>query len=288
MNELDWPELSMTTGHYNSSKWGRVISGPMDSIYQRFFDANRCNHRDFQNNAVNGARASAMADGIVQTLARRQNTDAPVMLTLELVGNDVCSGHPGLGHMTPPQEFHDKELETLRYIDAHVPNGSRVILVGLVDGRFLYNNMHGRVHPIGALRGDVTYKNVYDYLECIGDTPCWGWLNSNETWRNATTEHAFLLNAQLEEIVKTETFNNIEVLYTVYDIQAAADIVVKDGGQPWQLIEPVDGFHANQLGNAVSTQVFWNVMQQQKPHWMPAINPHNADIMKKFGDQGGY
>lgn len=29
--------------------------------------------------------------------------------------------------------------------------------VGLIDGRILYDTMHARVHPLGALRGDVTY-----------------------------------------------------------------------------------------------------------------------------------
>lgn len=287
-NELDWPQLSTGTGHFNASKWPNDIQGPMDSIYQRLFELNRCNHRDYQNIAVNGARSTAMAQHIVQSMARNQANDEPLMIVLELVGNDVCSGHPGTSHMTPPQEFYDAELATLRYLDAHIPAGSHVILVGLVDGRFLYDNMHARVHPVGSLRGDVTYKNVYDFLECNGVTPCWGWLNSNETWRNATTEHAFLLNAQLQKLAETENFTNFDVVYTIYNIQAAAEIVKKDGGQPWQLIEPVDGFHANQLGNAIATEVFWKVLAETKPNWLPPSNPHNEAIVAKFGNQGGY
>jgi hypothetical protein len=35
---------------------------------------------------------------------------------------------------------------------------------------------------------------VYSFLSCHGSNPCWGWLNSNETWRNMTTNHANSLN----------------------------------------------------------------------------------------------
>ncbi|XP_065191955.1 acyloxyacyl hydrolase-like [Sycon ciliatum] len=287
-NELDWPQLSTATGHYNSSRWPDEIHGPMDSLYQRMFELNRCNHRDYQNIAVNGARATAMADHIVLTLSRQQTRDQPLLIMLELVGNDVCSGHPDFSHMTPPDVYHDAQLKTLRYLDTILPRGSHILLVGLVDGRFLYNNMHSRIHPLGAFRGDVTYQNVYDYLDCLGVTPCWGWLNSNESIRNATTEHAELLNAQLQKIADTEKFNNFDVLYTMYDINAAAKEAAKFGKQPWQLVEPVDGFHANQLSNSLTAGLLWKLFQQERPAWVPAANPHNADIVGKFGDQGGY
>lgn len=287
-NELDWPQLSMTTGHYNSTRWQHAISGPMDSIYERIRNLNRCNHRDFQNIGVNGARSTSMAEHIVSSLARHPDNDQPVLMVFELVGNDVCNGHPGTSHMTPPKEYYDSQLASLRYIDSHVPNGSHIALVGLADGRVLYDNMHARTHPIGALRNDVTYADFYAYLNCLGVSPCWGWMNTNETWRNVTTEHAMLLNKQLQQLAETEVFENFKVQYSTYDIQAAAEIWAKTGGELWQLIEPVDGFHANQIGNALGTQVFWNKINEQHPSWLPAVNPHNADIQKKFGDQGGY
>ena len=51
-NELDWPQLSLVTG-YTQSKWS-VATGKMDSIYNRLVQRNRCNHRDYQNLAING------------------------------------------------------------------------------------------------------------------------------------------------------------------------------------------------------------------------------------------
>ena len=42
---------------------------------------------DFQNIGVNGARTGAMADEIMFTLGRNQNTDHPLILNYALIGN---------------------------------------------------------------------------------------------------------------------------------------------------------------------------------------------------------
>ncbi len=48
-NELDWPMLSAGTAYFNSTEnWEEVIQGPVDSMYLRFRERNRCNHRDYQ------------------------------------------------------------------------------------------------------------------------------------------------------------------------------------------------------------------------------------------------
>lgn len=51
-NELDWPQLSLVTG-YMQSVWN-ITKGKTDSLYNRLVERNRCNHRDYQNLAVNG------------------------------------------------------------------------------------------------------------------------------------------------------------------------------------------------------------------------------------------
>ena len=38
----------------NTQKFHNVLHGPVDSVYLRMFDRNHCNHRDYQNIAVNG------------------------------------------------------------------------------------------------------------------------------------------------------------------------------------------------------------------------------------------
>ncbi|CAF5045737.1 unnamed protein product, partial [Rotaria socialis] len=63
---------------------------------------------------------------------------------------------------------------------------------------------------------------------------------------------------------------------------------ISQGGEPWQLIESVDGFHISQYGHAITSDVIWSWLQSNKPHWLPPANPHNADIERVFKDQGGY
>ena len=47
--------------------------------------------------------------------------------------------------------------------------------------------MH-RIHPVGKLNADVRYADIYEWLKCLGLTPCAGWMNKNETVRQLTTK----------------------------------------------------------------------------------------------------
>jgi acyloxyacyl hydrolase len=77
--------------------------------------------------------------------------DHPALAIFSLIGNDVCNGHPGTSHMTPPDTFHEYITKSLVALNAKLPKGSFVVLVGLVDGRVLFNNMHARQHPVGKM-----------------------------------------------------------------------------------------------------------------------------------------
>lgn len=92
-NEFDWPMLSATTGFDNTSQFAPDIAGPVNSTYQVMRSRNLCAHRDFQNIAVNGARAGDMNRTIMQSMSRIQDKDRPVLLVYALIGNDVCNGH---------------------------------------------------------------------------------------------------------------------------------------------------------------------------------------------------
>ena len=54
-----------------------------------------------------------------------------------------------LPEMTTPEKLYSKVMQTLQYLDSHLPNGSHVILYGLPDGRFLWDQLHDRYHPLG-------------------------------------------------------------------------------------------------------------------------------------------
>ncbi len=60
------------------------------------------------------------------------------------------------------------------------------------------------------------------------------------------------------------------------------------GGEYWQLIEAVDGFHINQYANAIVSDILWDFIEKNHPDWLGPINPYNDMIAEIFGDQGGY
>ncbi|KAI1242940.1 Acyloxyacyl hydrolase [Lamprotornis superbus] len=240
-DELDWPQFSEITGFLNST-----IGGWTDSLYLRLRKRNRCNHRDLQNISQNGGSSGNLLS-LIKSLARNQLLDNPAIVIYATIGNDVCNGERDtLAHMTTPKEMLSNVVQALRYLDSHLPNGSHVILTGLVDGRFLWDNLHDRYHPLGQLNKDVTYSQLYTFLDCLQVSPCSGWLTPNETLRNLTSERALQLSNVLKEIARSEKFANFDIFYMDFPLRQTAEEWRKMGGEPWQLIEPVDGFHPNQ------------------------------------------
>jgi acyloxyacyl hydrolase len=188
-NEMDWPQRSATSGFIADD---HDDPGPMSSIYAAMRDRNRCNHRDYHNIAVNGARASDMNSTIIRSFQRSQELDKPVLVSFALIGNDVCNGHPDYyNHMTKPEDFYNSVVASLEYLDTVLPMGSHVMLVGLAHGSVLYDTMHNRTHPVGT-----QYENLYDWLNCLEMSPCLVWMNNNETIRNIGDTRAAELNAQ--------------------------------------------------------------------------------------------
>ncbi|PVD20558.1 hypothetical protein C0Q70_18714 [Pomacea canaliculata] len=248
-NEIDWPEMSTASGH-GFNNWTEVIQGPIDSLYLRLWQRNHCNHRDYQNIGVNGADSFSMVKPIMESLARKQQTDQPLVVIYALVGNDVCNGHTDdtFAHMTTPAQMKANVMDTLIYLDKKLPYNSTVFLVGLADGRVLYDSLKDHIHPIGRYWNKFTYSQFYDFFNCLQISPCSGWMNTNGTIRNMTTE----------------------------------------GGQTWQLLEPVDGFHSNQYGQALTAQVTWEEAEKLMPQVFGPVNPANEKIAQIFGSQGGY
>jgi len=287
-DELDWPMLSWSTGHLNASQFAPDIAGPTASFYSNLRSQNLCNHRDYQNLGVNGAASQNLAPFATE-LARNASGATPVkpiFLIMSMIGNDVCNHRHSFDSMTTPAKYKEGVMAGLRQADATVPPGSKVLLVPLVDGRVLYDEMHNRIHPVGETNQDVTYTDLYDFLNCLEVSPCWGWMNSNQSVRDGTWAHASALNAELPKIV-AETqgqWRNIEVLFLGNLFNEALNAY--PAGNRWQLIEPVDGFHPSQLANALIGQYIWNATVTAGH--APPVNPHNAEIKARFGDQGGY
>lgn len=139
-------------------------------------------------------------------LRRNQTIDFPMIMTFELLGNDVCGKGPG--DYTPPDVFEKNVLQYWQWLDTVLPKGSHVLVLGLVDGRILYNSMWNQTHPI-----NTTYVDFYDFLNCLSISPCFGYMNSNESIRNLTTEKAMELNAVYVKLIAENKFNNFDIAY---------------------------------------------------------------------------
>ena len=281
-DEGDWPMLSWGTGHLNASQFSPAVHGPMQSLYNLLRERNQCNHNDYQNLGVNGAASGNLVDWA--TLLNRNATSTtavkPLMVFFSMIGNDVCGHNHDFTHMTTPDEYYQNVLNAVYKVDSFVPKGSSIILVPLVDGRVLYDEMHNRIHPVGETNKDVTYKDVYDFLNCLDTSPCWGWMNSNATVRNTTWSIVESLNAQLPRVVNDTLgkLNNVVVHYPGNVIDRA----LRNAPVPrWQLIEPVDGFHPSQEGNYFIAMEYWYALGNMS--LLPPVNPNNAAILSKFG-----
>jgi len=256
----------------------------MNSLYSYLRGHNLCNNNDYQNIGVNGAEAQNLVDW-ARALNRNgtQTPDTatkPMLLFFSMIGNDVCGSEQNFGHMTTPEAYYDSVYSAVIEADSFLPSGSIIVLVPLVDGRILYDTMSQRIHPVGKTNNDVTYENLYDYLNCLHISPCWGWMNSNETVRNTTWAIADSLNAQLPKVVNASagTTRNVKV---VYPGQVMNDALKNSPVPHWELIEPVDGFHPSQTGNSLIAQEYWKVITQM--NILPPENPNNAAIAAKFG-----
>jgi len=286
-DEADWPMLSWSTGWANASDYAPLISGPTNSLYSMMRADNFCNHRDYQNIGVNGASSGNLYDfaGDLDRNTSKGYSIKPLMLIMSMVGNDVCGHYHDFDHMTKPAAYKANVLKALTRADAMLPAGSIVVLVPLVDGRILFDSMHNRIHPIGLTNNDVTYSDLYEYLNCLDTSPCWGWMNTNATVRNMTWKIAQALNEQLPAIIQSTQgkWKNIKLVSVgnLFDEALAAY-----AGPKWELIEPVDGFHPSQLANSIIGKTLYNSLKAIGA--LPPVNPNNAKILAKFGNQGGY
>jgi len=279
MNELDFPMCSWGTGHVTPEECPYQYAIPgvdgVISLYTQLRERNRCNNNDFQNIGVNGARMTSSM-GLVESLARSPTADQPLLVYLALIGNDVCNGHPNFDHMTTPDDFYSHAMESLNALDAILPSGSHVVAVALFDGELLYTTMHKLQHPVGT-----SYKAIYDFMNCEEENPCWGWLNSDASIRANTTKISNSLNDVYQNISDTQAFKNFEfIFYSPRWAQLFSEYAKT--GPLSNLIEPVDGFHPSQAGNALFAQKFFEFLETEHPDAIGPINPFNAEIDALF------
>jgi acyloxyacyl hydrolase len=76
--------------------------------------------------------------------------------------------------------------------------------------------------------------------------------------------------------------------YYPFPLQQLITAWEQSGGSVVDLIEPVDGFHPSQTMNALLGDYMFKLLLQDYPDFLGPVNPNNAAITAKFGDQGGY
>ncbi|GFS78164.1 acyloxyacyl hydrolase [Nephila pilipes] len=285
-NELDWPQTSFPTGYQNLS-WP-ILDGETDSIYWRLRQRNLCNHRDFQNICFNGAASGSML-AYMKSIARKPQIDKPAVVFYAMMGNDVCERWmKSLDDLTTPEEFRKNVLKTLDNLEAILPEGSHVLLVGLVNGSFIFPAMSERLHPIGQLHKDVRYKHVYEWFNCMRIGPCYGWMNRNDTIRQATTERAVELTNVLKDIAQNKKYDSFTIRFLSNPLATVIHNWERDGLPLWKLLEPVDSLHPVQEVLPLITQAMWQEIADNYPEILGEVNPNNEIIRKLFGDQGGH
>jgi len=293
VNEFNWPQCSWATAHESTEncehQW---IVKDVDSIYLKLWRRNRYNFRDFQNIAVDGSRSPSMARSLVITTARQVANDHPALVFFALVANDVCSPHPGTGSMTTPQEFLKNNLQSLQWLDEHLPTGSHVVFIGLFHGALIWEMMHDKPYPYF----DITYGDLWRLLSDLSTggsdnrtlNPCWGWLNDDASWRNATTQRAQQLNSVYHYIIQNYKFQHFDMYYMDHpDAQIIQDWV-KSGNDAKDLFQEVGGAHPSQTASILLADAIWNYVEKNWPQLLGPVNPHNTEIEKMFGNQGGY
>jgi acyloxyacyl hydrolase len=113
-------------------------------------------------------------------------------------------------------------------------------------------------------------------------------MNPNATVRDLGTARAEELSAVYPEIIANYTFQHFDMEYYDYPLPAIGELWESMGGELWQLIEPCDGFHPNQIANKLFAEVMWGFLENDHPDWLGDENPYNIQIQSIFGDQGGY
>lgn len=88
--------LSQIAFMNDTHKFHDILHGPVDSVYKRMFNRNHCNHRDYQNIAVNGTLPPFRIDPNPNTIICCMKKTCTIFLILDLKhGQNII----GFGHL---------------------------------------------------------------------------------------------------------------------------------------------------------------------------------------------
>ena len=134
----------------------------------------------------------------------------------------------------------------------------------------------------GQLRQDLKYEQVYDWFNCMEMGPCHGWMTSNSTLRKSTTKHARQLTRILQHMAKKEKFFNFDVHFMENPFHIVINEWLDNGGEVWELIEPVDSLHPTQAARPLIAKAVWNFLETEIPQVLGPVNENNEKIRNLF------
>ncbi|KAJ3425942.1 acyloxyacyl hydrolase [Anaeramoeba flamelloides] len=281
--EGDWPQKSWATGFDLTPN--DMCEGDVNSIYLKMLERNQCNHRNYVNIAVNGMSSAGVYDLLKSSLIESiQKESYPVFGILQLFGDDICIAD-NITQLPTPQQFRENMVKALHKLDSLVAPGSVFFLMSLLDGTRPYNVLHDKIHPIGH---GVTYADFYEYMKCTQISFCSLFLTTNITEMLYAEKLALKYTQQLKDITETEKFVNFDAKFLETPQKELDELFIANGWDLTLIYEPVGGFHPTQLSNYWMAELIWKRIVTLYPEFVPPINPHNKEIIQKFGDQGGY
>ena len=272
------PEISYLTGYAGSS-----------SLYLDMRRRNRCAHRQWMSFARPGAKMRDFADQVREVdLPHSLYPAKPSIVVVQFAEGDVCADT--LLGMTRAPDFLDQLLEGLGELDIRIGNGSRVILMGLGNGK-QYDLMHNATHPVFSQGpGNGTYSDVYEYWTCLGLNPCPLRLSSDYNVRNAATQRSLEIDGVLAYVSTHYSWANFTSVFLGTDdvVNRAVENWVGDGKDAELFFSGFDGFHPAFPAFPYLGHALLSVMAERYPGYLGLTNPGNAEIDSLFGDQGGY
>ena len=96
------------------------------------------------------------------------------------------------------------------------------------------------------------------------------------------------LNKELYKISKENVFQHFKTKVFVPNWPEVVKDYILKGGDAIDLFEPTDGFHPSQLQHEILAEVVWVFLKTKFRYALGPLNPHNAEIKRRFGDQGGF
>jgi len=113
-------------------------------------------------------------------------------------------------------------------------------------------------------------------------------MSNNATLREVTTDHAMMLSDVAEMVIDRSEYSNFKALYYPFDIEESINEWEAQGGEGWQLIELVDGFHPSQTSMVLTANMFWNQIMEDYPEAFGEVNPWNDKIKEIQQKNLGY